>query len=290
MAAPTTGMGRLGVRGWHLLVLLLALVAAGCAGGDAAEDGSPPEGSPSDSGAAGRELGLLEPGRLVVGSDLAFAPFEFIEDGQNRGFDVDLINAIAEGLRLEVEIVNTSFDTIFTQLGGGQFDAVISAVTITDERDQTIDFSQPYFQANQALAVPQGSDIPGVADLGGRAIGVQAGTTGLEYANATFAETTIVEFPTSEAAFGALAAGQIEAVFIDIPVVQERVDSGDDVAIAEEIDTDELYGIGVQEGNSALQEAINAELQELIDDGTYAEIFSTWFPDAQVPEEFAPTG
>lgn len=277
-------------------MLSLALVAIGCTGGDAGSGAPPPDGGGADGGGAaggetaGTDLGLMEEGRMVVGSDLAFAPFEFIEGGENRGFDVDLINEVAARLGVEVEIVNTSFDTIFTQLAGGQFDAIISAITITEERDQTIDFSEPYFQANQALAVPAGSEITGVADLAGRAIGVQAGTTGLEYAGANFTETTIVEFPTSEAAFGALSAGQIEAVFIDIPVVQERVDSGDAVEIAEEVDTDELYGIGVQQGNSTLQEAISAELQAIIDDGTYGEIFSEWFPDVEVPEDFAATG
>ena len=276
-----------------LLLLALALLAGACGnGGETATEatGEGGDAASTEAGGGAADLGLMQDGQIVVGSDMAFAPFEFIEDGEPRGFDIDLMTEIADRLGVEPEFVNASFDTIFTQLAGGEFDTIISAITITDERDETIDFSEPYFQANQALAVPEGSDIAGVDDLAGAQLAVQAGTTGLDYANANFTDATVVEFPTSEAAFAALSAEQVDAVFIDIPVVQERVDSGDAVEIAEEVDTDELYGIGVQEGDAALQEAINAELQAVIDDGTYAEIFNQWFPDAEVPADFQPAG
>jgi ABC-type amino acid transport substrate-binding protein len=172
------------------------------------------------------ELELANAGRIVVGSDIAFEPFEFIADDEIQGFDIDLMNEIASRLDLEVEYVNTSFDTIFTQLASGQFDAIISAITITEERQQTIAFSNPYFAANQGLAAMAGTDITGVADLAGLDVAVQAGTTGLDYANDNFTDSNIVEFPTSEAAFTALRAGQVDAVFIDLPVVATQVEAG----------------------------------------------------------------
>ncbi|MGI9016041.1 MAG: transporter substrate-binding domain-containing protein [Euzebya sp.] len=238
--------------------------------------------SAADSG----DLGLATDGTLLVGSDIAFEPFESIVDGEPVGFDIDLMNEIAGRIGVEVEYQNTPFDTIFTQLAGGAFDAIISAITITDERDETIDFSDPYFAANQGLAVAEGSDIGGVGDITGDTIvGVQAATTGADYALENFGDATVQEFPTSVDAFNALASGQVDAVFIDLPVVGGQVEQGNAV-LAEEVNTDELYGIGVQEGNTALATAINGALEEIISDGTYATIYGAWF-EGDVPSEFA---
>jgi ABC-type amino acid transport substrate-binding protein len=170
------------------------------------------------------DLGLIEEGTLRVGSDIDFAPFEFIEAGEPRGFDIDLMNEIADRLDLEVEFVNTGFDGIFSQLAIGEFDAIISAITITEERRETIEFSEPYFAANQGLATLDGSGINGVGDLTSESrVAVQAATTGAEYAANNFTDVEIVEFPTSPAAFAALASGQVDAVFIDLPVIGARI-------------------------------------------------------------------
>lgn len=294
------------------LLLVFALFLVGCAGADetepedteagdvetdAATDEEPAteeepepdaESEAEDTEAAAGDLGLVDESSILVGSDIAFAPFEFIGDGgEPEGFDIDLMTEIAERLGLEVEFVNASFDTIFTQLASGDFDAIISGITITEEREQTIAFSDPYFAANQALAVAAGSEVAGVDALAGTQLAVQAGTTGLDYATETFTDATIVEFPTSEAAFGALTSGQVDAVFIDLPVVAEFADgSGGEVELAEEVETGELYGIGVQQDNTSLSEAINAELAAMIEDGTYEEFYSTWFA-GEVPEQFA---
>jgi ABC-type amino acid transport substrate-binding protein len=264
-------------------VLALALTACGEPEGEqVAEDDD------LDDVEQTEDFGLIEEGRLRVGSDMNFAPFEFIEDGEEKGFDVELMREIAQRLGFEVEFVNTSFDTIFTQLAGGQFDAIISAITITDERDQTIDFSEPYFAANQALVVREDSDIESVSDLAGKRVGVQAGTTGADYAQEHFTDATVVEFPDSPAGFTALASGQVDAMFIDIPVAAEQVERADDLVLADEVATNELYGIGVQEDNDALVGAINEQLEAIIADGTYAEFFERFFPGAPVPEQFQP--
>ena len=271
---------KLGMRWLLALFAVMALLLTAC--GDPADD--EPEGDGTEADA---DLGLIEDGTLLVGSDINFAPFEFIEDGEEKGFDIDLMNEIAERLGLEVEYVNTGFDNIFTQLAGGEFDAIISAVTITEERQQTIAFTDPYFQANQALVTTADSGIAGVDDLDGKDLGTQAGTTGLDYARENFTDANIVEFPDAPAGFTAMAAGQIDAMFIDVPVAVEQVEGNDDFELVEEVSTNELYGIGVQQDNEALLEAINGALEEIIADGTYAEIFETWFPGAEVPEDFA---
>lgn len=278
---------KLGMRWLLALAAVMALLLTAC--GDPAEE--EPEGDDTETEIeAGDDLGLIEEGRILVGSDINFAPFEFIEDGEEKGFDIDLMNEIAERLGLEVEYVNTGFDNIFTQLAGGEFDAIVSAITITDERKEIIAFSEPYFEANQALVTTKDSGISGVADLAGKDVGTQAGTTGLDYARENFTEASIVEFPDAPAGFTALAAGQLDAMFIDVPVAVEQVEGNDDFVLVEEVSTNELYGIGVQQDNEALLEAIDGALAEIIADGTYAEIFETWFPGAQVPERFVTEG
>jgi len=267
---------------WLFVVLIIGVLAAACGEDDAPSTGGGPV-LPSE--AAG-DLGLAEDGKMLVGSDIAFEPFEFVgPEGENTGFDIDLVTEIASRLGVEVEFANTPFDTIFTQLAAGDFDAIVSAITITEEREQTIAFSDAYFAANQAIAAPADSDVAGPDDLNGLTVGVQAGTTGADYATENFTDSTVQEFPTSDAAFTALGAGQVDAVFIDLPVVAAQAASNDDVVLAAEVDTDERYGIGVQQDNEALVEAINEQLAEIIADGTYEEIYSEYF-EGEAPEEF----
>lgn len=283
------------------MVLLLALGTAACSGSDDAGDADAAiedavseagdvidsvtseaeEADGADADATG-DLGLATDGQVLVGSDINFAPFESYEGDTEVGFDIDLMNEITTRLGIEATYENVSFDTIFTQLAAGQYDAIISAITITDERDATIDFSAPYFSANQALSGPEGTEIGSVEDLtGDLVVAVQSGTTGEAYANENFTAVSVESFPSSTDAFNAMAADQVDAVFIDIPVVQEQV-AGGAAVLVEEVATGELYGIGIPEGNTGLKAAIDGALAEIIADGTYAEIFSTWFPDDDV--------
>jgi ABC-type amino acid transport substrate-binding protein len=231
------------------------------------------------------DLGLLSEGELRVGSDIDFPPFEMIEDGEIVGFDVDLVEEIADRLDLEVEWVDTPFDTIFTQQAAGDFDLIISGITITEDRQQTIDFSDPYFESIQSLVVTTDSDITGVADLAGAQIGVQAGTTGEEYAEETFTDSTIRSFPTYPAAFTAMETEGVDAVFADLPAAEAQVERSDTLQIVEEVDTGEQFGIGFQQGSDALQAAVNEQLEAIIADGTYEEMFVEWF-DGPPPERF----
>lgn len=288
---------------WLVAMLaLLALTATACAGDDAGDAEEAIDDAVSEAGEAldaveseadeamseGGEaadlgdLGLATEGEMLVGSDINFAPFESYDGDTAVGFDIDLLDEIASRLDLAVTYENVSFDTIFTQLAAGQYDAIISAITITEERDENIDFSAPYFSANQALSGPEGAELESVEDLTGDiVVAVQSGTTGEAYAQETFTDATVQSFPSSTDAFNAMAADQVDAVFIDVPVVQEQVDSGNAILI-EEVVTGELYGIGVPEGNTALKSAIDGALADIIADGTYEEIFTTWFPDDDV--------
>lgn len=265
-------------RRWIIALLAAtSLLATACGTEDAT---APTDGTPETG-----ELELDQQGVLVAGSDLDFAPFEFVEDGEVKGFDIDLLDEIGERLGLDVEYVNASFDTIFTQLAAGEFDAIISAITITEERRQTIEFTDPYFAANQALVVAADSDIRGVEDLVGVDVGAQAATTGLDYARENFSEARVVEFPQYPAAFAALEAGQLDAVIADLPVAADQDARSDTIMVVTEIDTDELYGIGVRQESERLRAAINEVLGEIIADGTYEEIYGRWF-EGDVPQQF----
>lgn len=274
------------LRTWWLAAVLsaLALLVAACADDTADE---PEEDVDEVEDVDETDLGLEEEGLIIAGSDIDFEPFEFIEDGVEVGFDIDLMNEIADRLGVDVEFVNTGFDTIITQLDAGEFDVIISAITITEERAETINFSDPYFAANQALVVQVDSGIDGVDDLDGLDIGVQAATTGADYAQENFAPegATIVEFPGTPEAFTALEADQIDGVFIDLPVASANSADRDSIELVAEVDTDEEYGIGVNKDNEGLLAAINAALADIIADGTYAEIYGTWF-EGDVPQQF----
>lgn len=275
-------------RLWLLaLVAALALLVVAC-GDEAADDETADEtedDTEDDAEEPAGDLELAEEGQILVGSDLEFAPFESIEDGEPVGFDIDLFDEIADRLGLEIEYQDASFDTIFTQLAAGDFDAIISAITITEEREETISFTDPYFAANQGLVVATGSDIAGVDDLADQAVGAQAGTTGLDYANENFTESDIVEFDSYPAAFTALEGDQVDAVLADLPVAAEHTDDSDALEIAEEVDTEELYGIGVPQESTNLRDAISEQINDIIEDGTYEEIYSEWF-EGDVPEQF----
>ena len=276
----------------RLLIALAALLALGlvaCADDDAApEDDAEPDAvedadEPDDGEAA--DLGLAEEGVIQVGSDIDFPPFEFVEDGEVKGFDIDLMEEIAGRLGLEVEWVDAGFDTLIPQLAADEFDAIIAAMTITEERQETIAFSDPYFEATQALVVGPDSDIAGVDDLAGMTVGAQDGTTGEAYAEDTFTDSTITSFPQYPAAFAALEADQIDAVLADLPAAAEQ-EGRSDLVVVEVIETDELYGIGVHQDNDALLQAIDDTLAELIEDGSYEEIYGRWF-EGDVPPRFA---
>jgi polar amino acid transport system substrate-binding protein len=259
-------------------LLATAIVAAGC-GGDDDEDETTPAG--------GEDLGLISEGTLTVGTDTPFPPFEIGQPPDISGYDIDVINAIAEELGLTADYTDTGFGTIFRDTAQGQFDTAAAASTITPGREKTVDFTDPYYEAQQALLVPEGSDIASVDDLGGTIVGTQDGTTGETYANEETDASEVRGFPEGPNAISALATGQVDAVIIDQPVAVDAVEKQGGVEIVEEIPTQELYGFAVAPDNDALREAMNEALATLKDDGTIAELYQQYFqvePPASVLE------
>ncbi|HEX5526079.1 MAG TPA: basic amino acid ABC transporter substrate-binding protein [Solirubrobacterales bacterium] len=245
------------------LVALTALVVAGCGSGGSST-------SEEASGGGGGE-------KLTVGSDIPYPPFEQGKPGNYTGFDIELMEAIGEKIGRTPEFQDTSFETIFRDVQQGKFDAVISAATITEEREKAVDFSNPYYLSEQAVLVKEGSPIKSLEELEGKTVGVQQGTTGQELAKEEIGGAEIRPFPEGPDAVNALKSGVVEGVVIDAPVAENAVEKSGGLEIAEKIATEEDYGIAVAQGETELLEEINKGLEEVEKDGTYTKIFEKWF-------------
>ncbi len=257
------------------LVAIASLVLAACGGGSSSSSGS--EATSGGGGEAGKPL--------TVGSDIPYPPFEQGKSGEYTGFDIELMEAIGEKIGRTPEFTDTSFETIFRDVGQGKFEAVISAATITPEREKEVAFSDPYYLSEQAILVKEGSDITGLADLEGKVVGAQQGTTGLELGKEKANASELRPYPEGPDAINALKAGTVEAVIIDQPVAQNAIEEEGGVEIAESVPTEEEYGIAVAKDSTELLEEINTGLEEVISDGTYVTIYEKWF-HKEPPKQF----
>lgn len=219
----------------------------------------------------------------VVGTDAAYAPFES-EDSNKKivGFDMDVLNAIAKAEGFKVKYVNTPWEGIFTALKQGDRDMLISAITITDDRKKEMDFSNPYFEAQQLIAVGKGSSITKFADLKGKKVGVQTGTTGDDVVSELLGKTSpdIKRFESTPLALKELSDGGVAAVVADNGVVVNYVKNNSDKGFKTVTDSSfakEFYGIAVKKGNTDLLNKVNAGLKKIQDDGTYKKIYNQYF-------------
>ncbi len=257
-------------------VAAAALLLAGCSStaGDNDDDAAP---AGEDSAASG-EVTLLNEGTLTVCTNPPYEPFEYEEDGQVVGLDMDIVGEVAEDLGVELEIKITPFEGIQSgaDLDAGNCDIVASGITITEEREAKMDFSDPYFDADQGLLVPAGSDIAALEDLEGMTVGVQTATTGLGFADDNGLD--YVEFEDLGLQVEALRSGSVDAVINDIAVLGPF--ASDDFEVATTFPTGEQYGLGVKTGNTALLDAVNATLERIASDGTYEEIYTKYIGTA----------
>lgn len=272
-------------RSLRLTIATLAvagLALAACSsddGGDTTSGSS----SGSGSGSAAEAPPTIEKGTLTVCSDIPYEPFEFEGDGPSgyTGFDIDLLAAVAETSSLELSVSDVDFDGILGNLAADSCDVVASAVTITDERAEQVDFTESYFDADQSLLVKTDTDIAGLDDLDGKTIGVQSGTTGETYANDNTPDGAEVKsFDGADALFAAIESGDIDAILQDFPVNAYRATQDDSVDVVEEYTTDEAYGFAVKKDNTELLDALNAGLTSVRDDGDYDTIYEEYFGDA----------
>jgi polar amino acid transport system substrate-binding protein len=230
----------------------------------------------------------------VVGTDAAYAPFESQnEKGDIVGFDIEVVQAAAKKAGIEVKFVNTPWEGIFNALGQGDRDMVVSAVTITAERKQTMDFSDPYFDAQQLIAVKETSKVAKFADLKKLKVGVQTGTTGDEAVTKLLGKnsTAIKRFESTPLALKELESGGVDAVVADNGVIIHYVANnpgGKFKTVADKDFVPEQYGVALKKGNSELQGKVNKGLADIKADGTYDQIYTKYFGTAPAKAAAAP--
>ncbi|HSI47988.1 MAG TPA: basic amino acid ABC transporter substrate-binding protein [Ideonella sp.] len=266
--------------------LVAGLVLAACG-----KQEVPP--APAETASAPASAPAPAPAKVyTVGTDAAYAPFEFQnEKGEIVGLSVDLLTAVAEKGGFQVKFVNTPWEGIFNALGQGDRDLLISSITITDERKQTMDFSDPYFDAFQLIAVKESSKISKFDDLKKLKVGVQTGTTGDEVVTKLQGKTatTIKRFESTPLALKELEAGGVDAVVADNGVVIHYVANNPGSkfkTVSDKAFAPEQYGIAVKKGNTELLGLINKGLAAVKADGTYAAIYKKTFgtePPAAAP-------
>jgi polar amino acid transport system substrate-binding protein len=255
------------------VAIVLAFFSAAC--GEGAGGGS---GDRAGGDVGGSVRGDDGGGRtLRVGSDIPYPPFEQGNAPNYSGFDVELMEAVAQNIGREAKFIDTSFETIFSYLAYDSFEVVASAATITEEREKTVDFTNPYFLSEQAIVVKEGSAIDSVEDLKGVKVGIQQGTTGQEFVEENAEAGEIRPYAQGTDAVDAVRLGLADAIVIDKPVAENVVSAGEGLEIAAVIPTDEEYGFAVAEGEKKLLRELNEGLEEAIDDGTYARIYQKWF-------------
>ncbi len=228
--------------------------------------------------------GSRGPAKIVIASDATFPPMEMVDESKNIvGFDVDLMNAAAKAGGFTVEFKNTAWDGIFAGLEAGKYDAVMSSVTITDERKKTMDFSMPYINAGQVVVVKsEVSNVQTLDDLKGKTVGAQIGTTGAFEIDKVKDKDKITEKTYDEIglAFEDLANGRIAGIVIDSPVAAnyalQNPNYKGKLKIVGEPFTQEFYGVAVKKGNTKVLDAINAGLKKVVDTDEYKALVQKW--------------
>ncbi|MDR2889168.1 MAG: basic amino acid ABC transporter substrate-binding protein [Lachnospiraceae bacterium] len=216
---------------------------------------------------------------LTVGTNAEFPPFEYLgDDGQPDGFDVALIKAIGEKLGREVVIENLEFDSLVASIGT-KIDVAIAAMTVTPERQEMVDFSDSYYEAVQYVIIPADSTIATAADLEGKTIGVQLGTTG-DFIASEIPGVTVSSFKKAVDAVNDLINGRVDCVIVDRnPALVFAENFPGQVVSLEGVQfgfEPEYYAIAMPKGDTEMAEQINGALQELIEDGTFDELVATY--------------
>lgn len=262
--------------------LALSLAACGSTASSAASsEAASPEAASSDAASSEAasseaasetetaELSTVEPGKLIMSTNAAFPPYEMTTDsGEFEGIDIETAQAIADKLGLELQIDDMDFDAALLAVQQGKADMVMAGVTVTDERQNVMDFTDSYATGIQSIIVKEDSDIASVDDLAGKKIGTQRGTTGYLYCSDDFGDENVVAYDNGLTAVQMLNNGQVDCVVIDNAPAKEFIAANPGLKLLDTAYVEESYAIGVGKGNTELKDAINTALEELKADGT----------------------
>ncbi len=256
------------------VVMVMALTACGTANTNPASVDS----GSSDAAVSAGDFTLVEAGKLHMATNAAFPPYEMVaDDGTYEGIDVEIATKIAENLGLELVVDDMEFNSVLTSVQGGKSDIAMAGLTVNEERKKNVDFTASYAKGVQVIIVKEDSPIQTAEDLANAStIGCQQGTTGSIYCSDDFGEDHVNDYTNGALAVQALMNGQVDAVVIDSQPAKEFVAANTGLKILETAYTEEDYAIGINKENTALRDAIDAELQSMIADGTVQEILDKY--------------
>lgn len=231
----------------------------------------------SGAKSAQRESGIktVSSGKLIMSTNAEFPPYEYHESDKIVGIDVEIAEAIAKKLNLELEIEDIAFSAVITQVVSGKADIGMAGISITEERKVNVNFSDTYATASQMIILKDGSDIKSPDDLKGKTIGVQEGTTG-DILSGDIENATVERYNRGVEAIQALTQGKVDAVIIDLEPAKVFVEQTEGIFMLEEAFTTEEYAIAINKENTALLEAVNKALAELEADGTVDAIIAKY--------------
>ena len=256
-----------------LTVVMAASMLAGC-GSSSSSDKKAAEASTSANGTA--TVKTAKDGVLTMATNATFPPYEYYEGNDIVGIDAEIAQAIADKMGLKLEIQDMEFNSIITAVQSGKADLGLAGMTVTDERKQSVDFTDSYATGIQSVIVKDGSSIKSIDDLKGKKIGVQLATTGDIYAKDDFGEENVEEYNKGADAVMALTSGKIDAVIIDNQPAKSFVETTDGLQILDTDYVQEDYAAAIQKGNTDLLNAVNGALKELKEDGTIQKILDKY--------------
>ena len=260
-----------------MLSMLLAgsMLLTGCGGDNDAQQttDNQDEGNTAETST---DYKLAVDGTLTMATNAFFEPYEYYEGEEIVGIDAEVGKAIADKLGLNFTISDMEFDSIITAVSSGKADMGMAGMTVTPDREKNVDFSQTYATGVQSIIVPEGSDIASPDDLAGKKIGVQQGTTGDLYCTDDFGEEAMSRYSKGTDAIMALTQGKIDCVVIDNAPAQKYVEANEGLKILDTAYAEEDYAIAFAKDNTALKDAVDAALGELIEDGTVQSIIDKY--------------
>lgn len=220
----------------------------------------------------------VEEGKLLMATNATFPPYEYYEDGEIVGIDVEIAEKIAEKLDLELEIQDMEFNSITDSVSSGKSDMGMAGMTVSEDRLKNVDFSDSYAKGVQVVIVKEDSDIKTIDDLSGKKIGVQLNTTGDSYATEDFGKDNVQQFNKATDTVLALTQDKVDAVIIDKAPAEVFVQQNEGLTLLSSSYADEDYAICFKKGNTELQKEVNDALNELIEDGTVQAIIDKYIP------------
>ncbi|WP_307044943.1 ABC transporter substrate-binding protein [Agromyces ramosus] len=258
-----------------------ALALAACSSAGASTSGSTAEENPYN---------LITPGQIRVASLGDAKPYTFTdESGEFTGFDVELFSDVAERIGMDdVVFTGQDFSGLLAAVANGQFDVGVAAIGITDERKQTVDFSEGYLAGYLTVMSSPDANIADEGDLAGKRLGVVQGTLQEAYAVKNFTETELVRFPDNNAAISAVNSGSVDAHFLDYEAAKEY---SAQYGLENAIDIpsfDAPAGFAIAKGNAEFKAALDEALAAAMEDGTWKELYQKWFPGSPMPEQYLP--